>query len=143
MMITKNITAYSGTINITGTYNSPTNSAEPIATFSPKQLPPQYNPACIAFVVTPQFAGGGGIMLSPNPASNNLMVSFGENTNNNSQKAIKEIRIIDKMGNIKQTLKYVDAVKNISLNISMLKSDVYIVQVFDGQTWYSEKFMKN
>ena len=47
------------------------------------------------------------------------------------------------MGNVKETFKYADRVNNTSLNVSSLKTDVYTIQVFDGQSWYSEKFIKN
>jgi hypothetical protein len=218
--VSKNITIYTG-VNISGTYNSPTNSAEPLVHYytPPKQFPTQWNSACIAFVtnlsvpsnttvtwsgsgdpgvywyqtgknifcsfsavgqtagfrvyvtnscgtseesytfkcttmascgVTPQFSGGGEIMLSPNPANNNITVSLKDKTESiqkitaeSTQRAIKEIRIVDKMGNVKQTSNYAGTINNISLNVSSLKADVYTIQVFDGQSWYSEKFIKN
>ena len=83
------------------------------------------------------------VILSPNPASSNLLVSLDDKNDKGAQKTLQQVRIIDKMGNIKQTLNYAGGIKKASLNISLLKPDIYTIQVFDGQSWLAEKFIKN
>lgn len=83
------------------------------------------------------------VALSPNPSSSTMQVTLVEKTNGKNKKEISEIRILDKLGNLKQRVKYGGGTKNISLNISALNTDVYTILVFDGQTWTSEKFIKN
>lgn len=84
------------------------------------------------------------IIIAPNPAKTNMNVSFVQNNKTNIiQHSFQKIRIIDKMGNIKQNNQYKVGTKSASVNISLLTPDVYTLQVFDGNTWYSEKFIKN
>lgn len=197
-----------GNGSITGTYNSPTNSTEPLIPRPPKTLNPPVNAACIAFSTNMAIPPGSTVdwygttsspdiiwyqtgkdifcnftavnqtadlkisvtnvcgtssasyrfectttnscgitplrvILSPNPASSNLRVSLEEKTGKSTQKTIREIRIIDKMGNAKQTLKYAGGVKTISVNVSLLIPDVYTIRIFDGESWLTEKFIKN
>ncbi len=72
---------------------------------------------------------GGWFVVSPNPSSSDLRVE------SISETSIREIRIIDKMGNVKFLSKYPDNTKIASLNVSLLRTDVYNIQVFDGKTW--------
>lgn len=83
------------------------------------------------------------VALSPNPAGSTMQVSLVEKIKETNKREISEIRILDKLGNIKQKIKYGTGTKNISLNISALNSDVYTILVFDGQTWTTEKFIKH
>jgi hypothetical protein len=83
------------------------------------------------------------IGLAPNPTSNFMQISLFGNIEKTILKDISEIRVIDKLGNIKQQVKYGTGIKNVNLNTSLLNNDVYTILVFDGQNWTSEKFIKN
>lgn len=76
--------------------------------------------------------------LSPNPSSNNINI---ETINLKSN--IKEIKILDKLNNLKKHSTYSLETKKSSINISFLPSDVYYIQVFDGKKWSTYKFIKN
>jgi hypothetical protein len=83
------------------------------------------------------------VVLSPNPAQNDVNVELVQKSDNNKKREIKEIRIIDKMGNIKSVTKVNGIKKNVLLNISRLTADLYTIQVFDGKEWQSAKLIKN
>ena len=53
--------------------------------------------------------------LSPNPANENIQVSLEEKSDKTKKKDILEVRILDKMGSLKRTIKYGVNQKNISL----------------------------
>ncbi|MGI8583668.1 MAG: T9SS type A sorting domain-containing protein [Chitinophagaceae bacterium] len=72
--------------------------------------------------------------MSPNPATNN--VTFDGRKKN---KSIKEVQIIDKLGNVKKIVKYSGDQKLINLNISGLPSDIYYIKIYDGQKWESKQ----
>jgi hypothetical protein len=61
--------------------------------------------------------------ISPNPAKENVTINSGSKT-----KKIKEVRIIDKLGNIKKTFKYSGNEKIVNLNISGLAPNVYYLK---------------
>jgi hypothetical protein len=85
----------------------------------------------------PIFVGcGNGAMfvMSPNPATNNVTID-GRNKN----KRIKEVQIIDKLGNIKKVTKYSGDQKLITLNISELLPDIYYIKIYDGQKWENKQ----
>lgn len=75
-------------------------------------------------------SGGGPLRISPNPANTITVVDI-----QNSGKGIKEITITDKMGNIIKRIKFSGANRKETVDISMLPSDVYYLQVFDGKVW--------
>ncbi len=72
--------------------------------------------------------------ISPNPARDNIKID-GSKRN----KAIKEIQLIDKTGNLKRTVKYSNDTKLVNFNISGLKPDIYYIKVYDGETWESKQ----
>lgn len=72
---------------------------------------------------------GGWFVISPNPSTSNLKVE------SISETSIREIRIIDKMGNVKFISRHAGNTKIVSLNVSLLLTDIYNIQVFDGNTW--------
>lgn len=75
--------------------------------------------------------------VSPNPATSDVTVkALNQNT------SIREIRIIDKSGNIKKKISYGKGLAAISMNISSLPNDVYIIQIFDGKSWVSKQIIK-
>lgn len=99
--------------------------------------------------------------LSPNPAQDVLAVAVNtEKTKEksvavNSEKSkdkklaglsvgsdIKEIHILDKMGNLKQKQTFVQGSKKININVSKLKADVYVIRIFNGKEWKTMQFIK-
>lgn len=84
------------------------------------------------------------VLLSPNPATNTINVTLTDKTDLNKQKEIIEIRLIDKMGNVKQKWNYGKGSGNQTrqINVSSFPADIYTVMIFDGVNWTSEKFIK-
>lgn len=65
------------------------------------------------------------------------------NKNDNSQKKeIREIRIVDKLGTIKQKINYGKGILSAQLNVSHFSSDIYSISAFDGKQWHTTKFIK-
>jgi hypothetical protein len=91
---------------------------------------------------------GGGpplrVILSPNPTTSTINVILTDRKNLKKQKEMVEIRLIDKMGNIKQKWNFAKASGNQArqLNVANLPPDIYTIMVFDGKVWTSEKFIK-
>ncbi|MBS1737767.1 MAG: T9SS type A sorting domain-containing protein [Bacteroidetes bacterium] len=83
------------------------------------------------------------VIIAPNPAKSTMNVSLVHNNISRVQQSFQKIKIIDKMGNIKQNNQYPAGTKSTSVNISLLAPDIYTIQIFDGHSWYSEKFIKN
>lgn len=83
------------------------------------------------------------VVISPNPAKTNMNVSLVQNNKTSVRQSFQKIRIINKMGIVKQNNQYNAGTKSVSVNISLLPPDVYTIQMFDGNTWYSEQFIKN
>ncbi len=86
--------------------------------------------------------GGGGVPLrvitSPNPAQNQLNVSVDVQTmqqngiTNQAWMRIKEIKIYDKLGNLKKQIQFNSAVQSTSINVFDLPNDVYNVHITNG-----------
>lgn len=84
-----------------------------------------------------------GLSISPNPASNNLTISTSQQNKSTQQfSTIKEIQIVDKLGNIKKKENYTSNSGKVSVNIANLSPDVYTIKVFNGTVWESIKFIK-
>lgn len=84
------------------------------------------------------------VMMSPNPATSNLSVGLVETGKDKKSKTIVEIRLLDKLGIIKQkwTFNKQSGKEPKQIDISHLPHDIYTIMVFDGLTWTSEKFIK-
>lgn len=82
--------------------------------------------------------GGGGTLLkvSPNPTSNTL------NVETTGEENFTEIRIFDKLGNLRKEFKILKTNKT-SINLADLPIDTYTIQVFDGTDWTTTRFVKN
>jgi hypothetical protein len=85
-------------------------------------------------------------MVSPNPASNTVYISskeISDNTKlqskNNNSKKISIVQIVDKLGKIKQQWKFGDNVTHATIDISQLTTDVYMIRIFDGTAWETQK----
>lgn len=81
--------------------------------------------------------GGPAFAISPNPTKDNITVD-GRKKNKN----IKEIQIIDKLGNIKRVAKYSGDLQIITFNVSGLSPDIYYIKIFDGQKWETKQLSK-
>ncbi len=84
------------------------------------------------------------LAVAPNPISNTVNISLLSKTGKAQQKEIIEIRIIDKMGNVKQKWNYAkgSGIQTRQIDIGNLPADVYSVMAFDGNIWIVEKIIK-
>lgn len=93
----------------------------------------QFAPDCVA---------GGNIVIAPNPVDTDMdVMMLDENTSLTSSR-IYEISIQDKIGKIVFTKKYDGNTKKVTVNISVLKPDVYYIKVWNGKEWKSKQFLK-
>ncbi len=83
------------------------------------------------------------LTVSPNPSGGNVVATLSEKDDKTKKKNINEIKIIDKMGNIKQQYKFGKGVKDASFNVSTLPADIYTIMAFDGTIWIPAKLIKN
>ncbi len=68
--------------------------------------------------------------VSPNPSNGVLTVE-----SKLKNKLIKEIKIMDKSGNIKQQIKYTGKDNKVIIDVSSLPQNIYSLLVFDGKIW--------
>jgi lysyl endopeptidase len=99
----------------------------------------------------PPFSDGScgsarSITASPNPTSNNIEIAILEDPNvkskNKQALKIEMIRVINKEGEIKKTIKGNNLAK-MKIDISELPADIYNIIIFDGKTWISKQIVKN
>lgn len=83
--------------------------------------------------------------MSPNPASTSVTIESANSASQSASKsasptknAINKVWIMDKMGNVIQQYSYPDLQK-VTINISGLKADTYVVKVFNGTNWTSKQ----
>ena len=76
--------------------------------------------------------GYAGFTMYPNPAFGNVTIRLKEDKKTNKLKEIKQVRILDKFGQVKKQFKYAAGTTSITLDVSNLPSDIYIVEVTDG-----------
>ncbi len=90
--------------------------------------------------------GVARISISPNPASSNIKITSIKNKDLNSDDKIDEFSVVEirnKAGLLLLKKKLGTASKTITLNVSTLKADAYVVSVWNGTEWISEGFIKN
>jgi hypothetical protein len=86
--------------------------------------------------------------IAPNPTTNTLTLSVSEQPNKKGKgnfekgQSIREIIILDKLGNIVMNKKYPPETRSINLFVGGFRTDVYTVKIFNGSTWTSQKFVK-
>ena len=91
---------------------------------------------------------GAYYRLSPNPAKDVVTVQVDEekliknNAVKSSKQDIREIDIVDKLGNIVQRKIFDKGIRTVNLNTSFLKPDMYVVRIFNGKTWKSLQLLK-
>lgn len=83
------------------------------------------------------------LSVSPNPSNSTTEVTLSEKADKTKKKDIQEIRIVDKMGTIKQTIKFGKGKQSVLLNVASLPFDIYTILAFDGKVWTAAKFIKN
>ena len=78
--------------------------------------------------------------ISPNPSSENIYVRVNNSAKNNSKQIeIREIELIDKMGNIRHKRKFDNGLTSTSISVGNLPNDIYTMRIFDGEVWHSHK----
>jgi len=108
-------------------------------------------------VVISQFVAGGGssIIVAPNPGANNMSVTLKSQPddsaasgaiNKSSNKlsvlrTIKEVQAVDKMGNVVLIKKFTGEQSTENFDVSGLRSDNYLLKVFDGTRWSTQHIM--
>lgn len=94
------------------------------------------------------IAGGSYYRMSPNPASSTITLSVDEEKlskqkiEKSTDQDIREVIISDKTGIVKQRNVYGKNTRQINLNVSTLKSDLYLVRVYNGKSWTTLRFIK-
>lgn len=79
------------------------------------------------------------LSVAPNPVAGSFAVSL----NTDSKKAfIKEVIVQNRYGTQMKRIKFSNDRKSQTVDIQNLPTDIYIVQVFDGEKWLSEKIVK-
>jgi len=76
------------------------------------------------------------VIIYPNPASDQVTVSLtqvNDTKTTNKLQDIKEIKVLDKYGNVKKIQKYPANSGRVTLNLSNLLLDIYIIEVSDGK----------
>lgn len=95
-----------------------------------------------------QWQYGGYFRISPNPTKDNLTISVDEakllanRIAKSSDQDIKEIVILDKTGMVQAKQTYSKGTRQINMNISNLKTGIYIVRIFNGKEWTALKLVK-
>jgi hypothetical protein len=105
----------------------------------------RYRFKCVSF----NLCGGPTpsiVIASPNPVSGTLRISLEKSKGFQEEKSIKsirEVRIIDKVGNVKRSVKYGNNLNNVNIDLSDLSPDVYTVLVYNGFEWITKKIIKH
>lgn len=85
---------------------------------------------CISERIYQDFTCNGfQFSLNPNPGKDLISIEMQGNNK------IKQVKIVDKLGNIKKLISNPRPSGNMTLNIQDLKTDIYTVQVYDGVAW--------
>lgn len=86
---------------------------------------------------------GWRFKISPNPAKSSAVISFDQETiEKYMNMSIREVVIVNKLGDIIRKWKYPSGNKQTSVNISFLKADIYYIKVFNGKEWKTQPFRK-
>lgn len=80
---------------------------------------------------------GSFYMVSPNPASGNVKIKP-SNDKQSSGSKIYKITVLDRFGTPVQVYSY-GGVNEVNLNISSLKTGVYVLKIFDGRQEHEER----
>lgn len=83
------------------------------------------------------------VIVSPNPSTSAVNVELVEGETVKTNKDIKQLRVIDKTGNVMKVFEFGNGNKKVNIDISSLPADVYNISVYDGNLWYTTKLLKN
>lgn len=95
-----------------------------------------------------QYNYSGYYMLAPNPATSELTVSVDEsqlqkmNVIKSSDQDIREVVVIDKMGQAKYRQTTGKGTRQMRINVSNLPTGYYVIRVYNGKDWKSLPFIK-
>jgi hypothetical protein len=88
------------------------------------------------FRICNYFRTQPNVELFPNPARNQVNIKLKQiNDNQKASKLndIREVRILDKLGNVKKIVKYPVNTKEISIDVINLPIDIYYLDVSDSR----------
>jgi hypothetical protein len=88
------------------------------------------------FRICNYFRTQTNVELFPNPARNQVNIKLKQiNDNQKASKLndIREVRILDKLGNVKKIVKYPVNTKEISIDVINLPIDIYYLDVSDSR----------
>lgn len=92
--------------------------------------------------MTITYMGNYNMLLTPNPARNQVVITIPGDTKKGTASAISSIRIIDASGNVQRSVRYGEgSQRRVTLDISSLHSGVYIVEVSDGKNRHTGKLL--
>lgn len=74
--------------------------------------------------------------VAPNPVTSTVVLE------SKTMSSIEEVRVKDKLGNLKINFRYKKGTGKIVLDLSALQPDIYYIEIFDGKSWRTEKILK-
>lgn len=109
-----------------------------------------YNDACGVAKqggITVFSSCGSSLVVSPNPATDEVTVTTTDNTT--AQKILQSkgtapakmyrINVVNKRGNIVKTFNYPSGISSVRLNLASLQNGTYTIQSFDKIAWTSQQ----
>jgi hypothetical protein len=81
------------------------------------------------------------LSVSPNPSSDEIKIRLTEKEKTGNNYSINQIKILDKMGQIKKLIAG-NKQSSMTINISQLPIDIYMVMAYDGKQWRTAQLMK-
>ena len=83
--------------------------------------------------------GNRSFIIAPNPAVIILTISVKKERksefNSNNLTSISEVQVIDKFGTLKKRQQYINSTNAVTIDISSLPTDTYILKVLNGGNW--------
>ena len=109
----------------------------------------------VNFTSTALHIGSFSIIVSPNPANGTINVKTTTNqTTSSNSKALNTspgttnsgdmiymANIVDQIGNVRKTFEFKNGVKSTTLSLAGIPPGLYILRVFNGSEWASEKIV--
>ncbi len=86
------------------------------------------------------------ITVSPNPTTQSINISSAKSNLvnlENESSDIYKVQIIDETGIVQKELAYPGGAKNVSINLTSLKSGKYTIHAYNGTSWTYANFIKN
>lgn len=92
------------------------------------------------------------IKMVPNPAQNQITIStqpqaasteneLQTKSNNNTYNLMYAVKITDRFGVVRKTLTYKEGVSSKTISVADLSVGAYVVSIFDGKEWSSQKLL--